>query len=316
MNSRLLLILLVCCLSTHAQRLSKTLQTRTWYCSGDLNSDSLILSEENNRQFDWEARFSPDGKASFRNLRTNATVSHYQYALKKNTLRLYYDRKDSIQNLNYIVNFAENGNYRLNAFYAMRYKKQGPGDLPPATRFSLRNGKKSRDFHQMEEITVYHTKKGLRNDSVDYVSKGDFLQLHKDTLLLSAYQFSEHHFYRKYTDTLHFISETFYDSLILIRIPVKEIVRIHSVRECFNKTMNALSIGALGTFVVSFPMALAIQKDPANTIFTSAAVYSALSIPFIVSANMIFSRERFELAPSGKKRTLWHFGEDSPAGSR
>ena len=305
----LLFLTLVNCATT-AQKLSKKLLTKTWYCSCDFKTDTLVLAETNDQHFDWEASFSPSGKVTLHHLKKNISSSVYSYSLKKQSLRFYYDLKDSLVNLNYTINrMEEDGSYKLKTFYALRYKKRKKDDVPPADHFTLVNGEKKKTFYNLTDITVHRMKKGLKHDSIEYISKGEFLELRSDTLLINSYQFSEHNFYKKYPDEGHYFSEFIYDndSLVKIKIPLKEITKIYSQRDKFNSVINGLAIAALGTFVVSLPVALAVKTDPVNSIFTSSAVYSALSIPVIVSFNIIFSRKMFQVAPTLKNKNTWHF---------
>lgn len=291
-----------------SQPLNKKLQTKTWYCTCDFASDSLVLSDNKTDNTEWEASFTVGGKVNLRHLKENTRITLYSYSFTKRAIRFFYDQKDSLANLNYEISpKRKDGSYLLTSFYKLRYKKKNAGDTPPADYFTLVNGTKKKTVYNLSEITVHRMEKGLKHDSVESVYKGDFLEYGADTLLLNTYQFSKHNFYKHYTDTNHYFSEFLFDSLIQTKIPVNEITKIYAARERFSNLVNGMAIGALGTFIVSLPLALAIKSDPANTVFTHSAVYSALSMPVIVFANIIFSKQKFTISGTDKKKNTWQF---------
>lgn len=310
------LILLVFVILSHqaiSQSISKTLLTKTWYCSCDFATDSLILSLNNSAKFNWEAKFLPNGKLTLRNLKSNTTNTAYFYSVKNQSIRLFYDHKDSLMNLSYTFGKHINkASYKLNLYHGIRYKKQKPSDIPPSDHFTLARNGKRKTFHSLNEITVHRMKKGLLHDSIEYISKGAFLEMRTDTLVMNTYQFSEHNFYKKFPDTLHYFSDYLFDSVIVIKTPVKEITMIYSQRDKLSSIVNATSFVALGTFVVAFPLALTVKNDPLNTIFTRAVVFSALSIPVIISFNIIFSKKKFKIGSGLKKENTWQFENKLP----
>ncbi len=255
----------------------------------------------------------PDGRVTLKNLKQNTSSSAYSYSIKNQSIRLFYETKDSLMNLNYSFGRHYNkGDYKLSTFHAMRYKKHKNNDLPPSDHFTLIKGNKKKEFHSLNEITVHRMKKGLKHDSIEYICKGEFLELRADTLLINAYQFSEHNFYKKFPDSLHYFSEFLFDSLIKLKVPVKEITTIYSQRDKFSSLVNGAAFVAMGGFVVSFPLALSVKSEPMNTVFTRTAVFSALSIPVIISFNIIFSKKKFQLAPTLKNKNTWQFESKSP----
>lgn len=292
--------------SLFAQNYSNNLGSTTWYCNCNFNTDSLKLVSSNSANYRYRLNFSPDGKVLLFDLSKKTSNTFYSYTLRKSTLKLFYTTKDSLAELNYLIQRNKKTNeFDLGLYYNMRYKKRKASDTPPVNTFTLSRGKKTKSFESMQEITVYRMKKGLKHDSIEVISKGHFLEIRSDTLILNAYQYSEHNFYKNYPDTNHFFSETLFDTLIRIKSPIKEITKIYSQREEFNRGVNIAAITALGVFFVTFPLAITVESSTAGAALGQTAVFAAASIPVIVSLNMLFSKQKFQIIPDEKKKETW-----------
>ncbi len=293
-------------LQVTSQNYAKKIVSSVWYCNCDFKTDSLNLYPANTANYKWRLSFSKDGKLELLDLQKKTSNRSYSYDAKKANLKLFYKTNDSLSAQHYLIKRnKETQSYELKAYYEMRFKKKKANDPPPVNTFTLSKGKKSVGFESMEEITVFRTKKGLKHDSIEIISKGHFMEIRNDTLVLNAYQFSEHNFYKKYPDTNHYFSETLFDTLIRIKTPLKEITKIYSQRDEFNRVVNTAAITALGVFFVSFPLAITVESSELGSTLGQVAAFSALSIPVIVSFNMIFSKRKFQISPTEKHKDTW-----------
>jgi hypothetical protein len=300
------ILILIFSRPSQAQNHSTDLREVTWYCNCDFKTDSLAIFPSNTANYRFRLNFSPDGRLLLFDLKSKISNTTFSYTLKKSTLNIFYNSKDSLADLNYLIRKnKETKSFDLSLYYDMRYKKLKASDKPPVGKFTLSKGKKTVTFEKMEEITVYRTKKGLKHDSIEMISKGNFLEIRNDTLVLNAFQFSVHNFYKNYPDTNHYFSESLDDTLIRIKSPINEITKIYSQREEFNRVVNTAAIAALGVFFVSFPLAITIESSEAGSTFGQIAAFSALSIPVIISFNMAFSKRKFQIAPTAKNKEIW-----------
>lgn len=290
----------------NAQSKSKQLISRTWYTSGNFTADTFRLYPENSKNLSYQINFSPNGRMILVNLKTKQQNSSYFYNIQKSSVAIFYDTKDSIQDLNfYLLKNKKTKGLDLVNFYSMRYKKNKTSDRAPVNKFALTKGKKSVSFDKMDELTVYRMKKGIKHDSIEIISKGTFQEIRSDTLILNVYQYSEHNFYKLYPDTNHYFSETLFDTLIQIKSPINEITKIQAQREKLTTIVNTAAISALSVFFISFPLAITVKSSEYGSTFSQIAAISALSTPLIVSVNMLFSKQTFHITPTKKKKTTW-----------
>lgn len=289
-----------------SQKYSKKLLATTWYCNCDFKTDSLELFTTNSAKYRYRLNFSPDGRLLLLDLKNKTSNSTFTYTIGKSTLNLAYNSKDSLADLKYTLrNNKSDKSIEMSMYYDMRYKKSKASDKPPVGEFTLSKGKKHVTIERLEEITVFRTKKGLKHDSIEIISKGTFQEIRNDTLYLKAFQFSEHNFYKRYPDTNHYFSESLEDTLIIIKSPINEITKLISQREKLNRVVNTAAITALGIFFVSFPLALTVESSSAGSVLGQIAAITALSIPVIISVNMIFSKRTLQIAPTTKKKETW-----------
>jgi hypothetical protein len=304
--SSLCILILIFSRPSQAQNYSNTLRETTWYCTCDFRTDSLAIFPSNTANYRFRLNFSTDGRLLLFDLKNKISNTTFSYTIKKSTINIFYNAKDSLADLNYIIRKnKETKSFDLSLYYDMRYKKLKASDKPPVGKFTLSKGKKTVAFEKMEDVTVYRTKKGLKHDSIEIISRGNFLEIRNDTLVLNAFQFSVHNFYKTYPDTNHFYSESLDDTLIRIKSPIKEITKIELQREKFNRVVNTSAIVALGVFFVSFPLAITVESSEAGNIFGQIAAYSAASIPVIITFNMAISKRQFQIAPSVKNKAIW-----------
>ena len=292
--------------SLKAQSLQKELLSKTWACNCNFNSETFVLSADNKTNSECEAKFSATGKVILHHIKKRRTDSIYTYNIDKNSLTLNCDLKDSVKTLEYVVKkVPEKEAYRLNLKFRSRYVKRRGDDTITMDKITLiKNGQKN-TIEREEGITIFSQKKALHNDSIDRAVWGSFVGYVADTILVDSDQFVEHNFYKKYTDTLHYIAPLLLDTIVRIKVPVKEITGIYIQREPFTSYTTGATMLALGSGLLCISASLMTSDKPIGKSFAQIGVISFLTIPISFSLGLIFSKKKFQLVPSTKMKKNW-----------
>jgi len=200
----------------------------------------------------------------------------------------------------------------LKVKYSSRYVRRKGDDAIVMDRLILVNGKKRKTIKSEEEIAVFSQNKALRNDSINRAVWGIFAGYIADTLLIDSDQFVEHNFYKKYTDTLHYIAPLLFDTIIRIKVPVKDITGIYCQREPLSSITTNASVIALVAGFVFVTGSIAGGESTVGSVLGQAGVISFLTIPFTFGTAMIFSKQKFQLKSDHKKKKVWKIERHMP----
>ncbi len=296
-----------------AQRIEKDLVKKVWYCSCNFKSDSLVLFADNTSNPNSEVRFSTTGKLILKNLKKRSTDSSFTYLIRKKSVILRSNQKDSVKTLNYEVKkIAGKKAYQFSMKFSSRYTKRKGDDTIAVHKFTLAQGKKRKTIELYEELAVFSQKRALRNDSINRAVWGIFVGYIADTLLIDSDQFVEHNFYKKYTDTLHYIAPLLLDTIVRIKVPVKEITGIYSQREPLSTVTTNATLLALATGLVCVSASLMGGESSAGSVFGQAGVISFLTIPISFGINMLFSKQKFLIKAGKESKKVWAFDRRMP----
>lgn len=291
----------------------KDLSSKTWYCNCNFNSDSLLFSADNTNQQTTEVRFSSTGKLVLKNLKRRTTDSSFVYYLKKKSLVLQLNLKDSVKTLHYAYKKVKGKKaYELTMNYSARYNHRKGDESVIMNKFTLIKGKKRKTIYQGEEIAVFSQCKALHNDSINRAVWGSFAGYISDTLLIDSDQYVEHNFYKNYTDTLHYIAPLLLDTMIRIKVPIKYITGIYNQREPLSSISSNASFVAMGTGLVCISISILGGEGDVSGAFAQAGVISFLTIPVSLGINMIFSKQKFLMQPSKKHKEVWTYERHMP----
>jgi len=304
-----LLFALSAVFSGFSQKMKKDLVVKTWYCTCNFNTDSLLLSLDNMSQPTSEVKFSSNGKLIVKNIKKRSIDSSFTYHFSKKSLTLKSVLKDSIRILHYAgKKVGEKKTYLLSLKYYSRYKKKRGDDSVIVNRITLISGKKRKTIKRNDEVTVFSQKRALRNDSIDRAVSGVFAGYIADTLLVDCDQFVEHNFYKKFTDTLHYYVPRLKDTAVRIKIPIKDITGIYGPREPLSKVATVITLVTGGIGIASVGGFFIFGE---NTLkghaFEEIAVVSFLTIPVSFGLNLIFSKQKFRMKTKvgEKKEKIW-----------
>jgi len=296
-----------------AQKTEKALVSKTWFCNGNFNSDSLVLSADNMDKPLCEARFTRTGRLVLKNLKKRTSDSVYTYLFKNSSLTLYANEKDSVKTLHYTVKkISGKKAYELRTKYSSRYVKRKGDDAIVMDRFTLTMGKRKRTVKTGEELAIFSQNRALRNDSINRAVWGVFVGYVTDTLLMESDQFVEHNFYKKYTDSLHYIAPLLLDTIIRVKVPIKFITGIYAQREPLSSVTTNASVFALVTGLVCVSASILAKGSTAGDIFGEVGVVSFLTIPVSFATGLIFSKQKFQMKSGAKKEKVWKIERHMP----
>jgi hypothetical protein len=300
------LILIVSAYQLAAQKIEKDLLNKTWYCSCNFNSDSLILSADNMNQPVCEVRFSPTGKLYLKNLKKRTSDSSFTYLLKNKSLTLRVDLKDSVKIIEYEAKkLPVKKAYELRTKFSSRYVRKKGDDTVAVDKFTLAQEKKRKTIEKEEEIAVFSQKRALHNDSINRAVWGQFVGYVSDTLLIDSDQFVEHNFYKKYTDTLHYIAPLLFDTMVRIKVPTRDITGIYCQREPMSTITTNATLLAFAAGFACVAASLIIKDNLTSSTFAKAGVVAFLTIPISFSTGLIFSKQKFQMKPGNKNKKIW-----------
>lgn len=309
----ILLLLLLFFTSNFAQKTEKELQKKTWYSNSGIGSLNLQITADNSTNPPVEIKFSPTGKLILKQSKKRGADSSCSYIIKKNHLTVNLNKKDSVQTFEYVLKkVPDKKAYQLSMKFSSSYIKKRGDDSIVMDQLVLMQGKKRKIIEYEQSLTVFSQKKALHNDSIDLAVWGQFAGYITDTLLIDSDQYVEHNFYKKYTDSLHYIAPLLLDTVIRIKIPIKEITGIHTQREPFTSYTTGATILGMCTGLACIGASLIISDNNTSGIFAEAGVISLLTIPVSFGMGMIFSTQKFSLQPGKKKNKIWKVERHMP----
>jgi hypothetical protein len=313
---KLFLILLLFPVSwqnSFAQNIKKDLLPRTWYCNSAIGSDTIFLSPDNTNNPKYELKFFSSGKVALKSLKKRGLDTTSAYSIKNRSLVFHFDLKDSVKTFAYEVKkVPKRKAFHLNRTYSSCYVKRRGDDTIVMDKFTLMFEEKRKVFEREQELTVFSQKKALHNDSIDYAVWGQLVGYVSDTLLIDSDEYVEHNFYKKYTDSLHFVSPLLIDTTVRIKVPTKNITGIYAQREPLTSITTNATFFALGGGLLCVTASLLSKNDVAATIFAQTGVIAFLTLPVSVSLGMIFSKQKFRMKPGKKPEKIWKIERHMP----
>lgn len=313
------LFILILFLSTlkvsFAQKAEETLGLKTWYTSTAFGSEHVSLSTENVTTSLYEIKFSVTGNLILKNLKKKIFDTASTFVIRKNDLTVHLNYKDSARVFEYEVKSAPGGKaYELVLTTSLKYYKRR-GDDTIISKLVLTQGKKRKVIGSMQSVTVFSKKRALRNDSIDFAIWGQLVGHIADTLIIDCDQYIEHNFYKKHTDSSHYISPELYDTVIRIKVPLKEVTKIYLQRERLTSVTNGLIYAALGGGLVCIGGSLIFHGEGFSSNLGAIGIGSLLTIPFTFGAGLIFSTQKYYLKPNGKRNEVWKVERRMPHSS-
>ncbi len=273
----------------------------------------MLVSSDSKNKGNCEVKFSKSGKLILVNPLKKKIDSSYTYSFTKNKLSLSYSLKDSALRLHFkLTTIQKRRAYQLALLSKNTYHKKLGDDTIRLDQFSVLQGNKRRIFFNQQELTVFSQKKALHNDSIDMAVWGRFVGYIKDTILMDSDQFVEHNFYKKYTDSLHFYAPLLLDTIIRIKIPVKEITGIYCQREPFTSITTGTSLLAMGGGLVLVAASLILKDSPMASEYAQIGVGSFLTIPISFGLGIAFSTKKYTLSSNQLTKKNWHIENHMP----
>lgn len=312
-RSLFILLFFTVCGNAFGQNVKKDLLPKVWYCDCRLDKDSVVISADNLNNPDCELRFSPTGKLILNRLKKKGRDSSYTYAVKKRELVIQHDMHDSVKTVEYRI--AKIPNKRAYRFYAKTtsiYKGKKGDDSIVIDHFTLVMAKKRKTIEYLEDITIFSQKRAMHNDSIDRAVWGQFVGYIKDTLLIDADQYVEHNFYKKYTDSLHYIAPLLVDTVVRIKVPIKDISGIYAQREPFTTTTTNITLLATATGLACVAASIIARDSPAGNALAQVGIYSFLTIPFTFGLGVAFSKQKFLMRSNNSKKKVWKIERHMP----
>ncbi|PBQ31249.1 hypothetical protein CNR22_05540 [Sphingobacteriaceae bacterium] len=304
-RSSILILFLFTVTAFFAQKAQEALGLKTWYSNVAFGSDNVILSTDNGNNSLYEIRFSVTGKLVLKHLKKKLFDTAATYFVKKNNLTVKLNYKDSSKIFEYkIRRISGNQAYELNLTASSKYFKR-KGDDTIVTKLVLTQGTKRKVIKNMQSVIVFSKKRALKNDSIDFAIWGQLVGYIADTLIIDCDQYIEHNFYKKHPDSLHYISPELYDTVIRIKVPVREVTKIYTQRESFTSVTNGLTYTALGTGLVFIGGSLIFNDKDFGSNLGAIGVVSLLTIPFSFGTGLIFATEKYYLIATEKQSKTW-----------
>lgn len=299
--------------SSLAQKQNEELQAQTWFYKGNLGDDSLLLKGENSGSPIWELKFLTSGQINLKNLKKNTNDTSYHFNFEKKILTLRLNRKDSVKTISYGIKKSQKEKaYYLKLSQSSIYKKRKGDDTIVMRQLTLVKDKQIRVINFQEDLTIFGQKKGLRHDSVDFAVWGQFVGYISDTILIDSDQFVKHNFYKKYPDSMHYYSPLLFDTVIRIKLPIKEITGIYKEREPFSTVMTRITVSGIGLGLVCMVGSLVSGETHAANVFAQVATASFLTVPVSFGLGLGFSKQKFRLHGGKDPKKLWRIDRHIP----
>lgn len=258
----------------------------------------------NYRQGTWIGAHS-DAKevtVNFQNDKRNGLAK----AIYKNGVSYNVNFKDNIAD-NYGQGYWESGQEK----HRIKFQYLIPTILGPCDSINSNNypffffvqDKKSKKVLMHHDISVHYDKKGLKNDSVEYHVRGDFMSITSDSMIIQTTDFEIHNFYKRNTDSLHFLSKPLPSGFA--KVPLKDIYKIYYERSDWKTFTLRTTLVSLATALIVSPL-ISIQKggfnhDRFNKVTTASLGVAVLSISFGIA----FSQKEFLIRSTKKSDKIW-----------
>jgi hypothetical protein len=296
---------------------------RNWFHNDSIPKNKTIV-EISYRLFD----FVPIDTTNYRkNYRDGEWVTSKTWLSRSGhikQIRVNYknDKKDGIAKVVYDdgvtlnVNFKDNiaDNYGLGYFenWKDRNKIRSSYEIPrivtksceptkPYESFSFFNGKKEKEVRKHQDLSVHSQKTGLKNDSVEYHVKGEFMGIENDSMIIQAEEKEIHNFYRR--DSLH--AYTVKVPSRFVKVPLGDLTKIYYTREKWKTFTLRSALVSLASALVVAPL-VSIQKGGFNTErFAKVSGTSFGVMVLSISFGIAFSQKEFLLMPTKKSNKVW-----------
>jgi hypothetical protein len=169
--------------------------------------------------------------------------------------------------------------------------------------FEFQRNKKTKEVLGHHDLSVHYEKKGIKNDSLEFHVRGDFMSITNDSMVIQSEDFDVHDFYKKNTDSLHYLSKTVASGFV--KVPLKDISKIYYERSDWKTFTLRTTLLSLASALIVSPL-ISIQKggfnqDRFNKVTTASLGVAVLSITFGIA----FSQKEFLIKPTKNSNKTW-----------
>lgn len=169
--------------------------------------------------------------------------------------------------------------------------------------FEFQRGKKIKEVLGHHDLSIHFEKKGLKNDSLEFHVRGDFMSITNDSMIIQTSDLDIHNFYIRNTDSLHFLRQPLPSGFA--KVPLKDIYKIYYERSDWTTFTLRTTLVSLATALIVSPL-ISIQKggfnhDRFSKVTTASLGVAALSITFGIA----FSQKEYLIKPTKKSSKTW-----------
>jgi hypothetical protein len=298
------------------------------YLFQNLQNDKSIPSEKIQVKIHYRLfNLAPKDTANYKyNYRQGLWIGGYKDA-KVVTVNYNNDKKEGLakavykDSISYQVNFKNNiaDNYgrgywdvsgkkgRLKLQYTIPNIIVGSCDSIKNQRhesFYFEQGKKWKEVHRYNGLSIYSIKRGVHHDSIEYHSSGDFLAVINDTIILNSDAISEHNFYKKNTDSTHYLLKEF-EREMPVKIPLNEISKVYYSRGMLQDVTIKTTLLSLFTGFIVSPL-ISIQKNGFNRDRFAAVSGTSMGVMVLsITVAAIFGQKGFLIQATKKNKKVW-----------
>jgi hypothetical protein len=169
-----------------------------------------------------------------------------------------------------------------------------------AQSLTLKRGEKSRVIMIHDELTLFTEKRGVRNDSIEMVLRGELLDVRNDSLYMAYDEYAVHNYYKDAADSMHYVDEIIRDTMLFMKIPVNELTGIYKHRKKLTKAMTRIVFITLGTSLATIPLVLALEPGSTRDLVSAVNLTSASVMLVAAATGIIFQKKKFWIQPKTK----------------
>ncbi len=293
---------------------------QNWYYNKDIPAEKTQV-----KLYYRLINFAPIDTANYKyNYRQGKWIGRH-YDAKEVTVNYQNDKKHGIAkalyndgvsyNVNFHNNIADNygqgfwENYRDGS--KLKFSYTIPSILSTCdslksnnyTSFYFLRSKKSIEVLRHRDLSVHFEKKGVRNDSIEYHVRGDFMAINNDSIIIQSEDIDIHDFYKKNTDSLHYLVKSIPTGFA--KVPLKDISKIYYERSDWKTFTLRATLVSLASALIISPI-ISIQKGGFNGDRFSKVTTASLGVAVLsVSFGIAFSQKEILIKPTKKSNKTW-----------
>jgi hypothetical protein len=169
--------------------------------------------------------------------------------------------------------------------------------------FDFCRGSKTKEVLGYHDLSVHYDKNGIKNDSVKFHVRGDFISITNDSIIIQSEDFDVHDFYKKNTDSLHYFSKVATSGFV--KVPMKDISKIYYERSEWKTFTLRTTLLSLASALIVSPL-ISIQKSDFNYERFSKVTTASLGVAVLsISFGIAFSQKEFLIKPTRKSNKTW-----------